>query len=119
VRVMGNIYNSTKNNTIASDVKIAKTFFTRSFGLLSRKSISDNEGLIIKPCNSIHTFFMKFPIDVLFVDRKNKIVAVYENVSKNRILPIHLNSNYVLELASGQISNKNIEKYDIIQINEQ
>jgi len=115
---MVNIYNSTKNNIIADDVKIAKTFFTRSLGLLPRESISQDEGLIIKPCNSIHTFFMKFPIDVLFVDRKNKIVALYENVSKNRILPIHLTSSYVVELASGQISNKNIEKCDIIQIDE-
>ena len=61
---------------------------------------------------------MKFSIDVLFVNRKNKIVALYEDVSKNRILPIHLSSHYVVELAAGQILNKNIEKYDIIQINE-
>lgn len=110
------VYNSSKNNLIADDVKIAQNFFTRSFGLLLRKSLSENEGLIIKPCCSIHTFFMKFNIDVLFVNKQNQIVALYENVKPRRILPIHLNSFYVIELASSSISAKNIEKGDLIDL---
>lgn len=116
---MVKVYNSTKNNTIADAAIVAKSFLTRSIGLLSRKFISENECLIIEPCFSIHTFFMRFPIDVLFVDRKNKIVAAYENVLPNRILPVHLSSQYVVELAAGQILKKNIEKCDIIQVDEQ
>ena len=108
------VYNSTKNNLIAGDVKLANNFVTRSLGLLPKSSISEDEGLTIKPCCSVHTFFMRFPIDVLFVDRQNRIVALYENVGRNRVLPIHLNSFLVIELAAGQISRKNIEKYDII-----
>lgn len=108
------VYNSSRNNLIADDVKVANNFSTRSVGLLSKKTISDNEGLIIKPCCSIHTFFMKFAIDVLFVNNKNEIVALYENVKPWRILPIHLSSFYVVELAAGQISNKNIKKADLI-----
>lgn len=114
-----NIYNSTQNNLISGDVKIAENFFTRSVGLLSRKSLSQDEGLIIRPCCSIHTFFMRFPIDVLFINKKNEIIALYENVKPYRILPIHPTSHYVVELCAGQISNKKIEKGDIIQINEQ
>lgn len=110
------VYNSSKNNLIADDVKAAQNFFTRSFGLLLRKSISESEGLIIKPCCSIHTFFMRFNIDVLFVNKQNQIVALYENVKPYRILPIHLNSYYVIELASGSISSKNIEKGNLINI---
>lgn len=110
------IYNSTQNNLIADDVKIAENFFTRSVGLLSRKSLAENEGLIIKPCCSIHTLFMRFPIDVLFVNRKNKIVGLYENVKPYRILPIHLTSHYVVELYAGQIALKNICLSDIIRI---
>lgn len=110
------VYNSSKNNLIADDVKIAQNFFTRSFGLLLRKSLADNEGLIIKPCCSIHTFFMRFNIDVLFVNKQNQIVALYENVKPWQILPIHLNSFYVIELLSGSISNKNIEKGNLIYL---
>lgn len=108
------IYNSTQNNLIADKVEVAKNFFTRSIGLLSRRVISSGESLIIKPCCSVHTFFMRFPIDVLFVNRKNEIVAMYEDIKPFRILPIHWNSLYVIELKSGQISEKNICLSDII-----
>ena len=113
-----NIYNSTKDSLVSDEVKVAQSFLTRTIGLLSRSNISENQSLIIKPCCSIHTFFMRFPIDVLFVDGKNRIIAAYENVLPNRILPVHLTSLYVVELAAGQITNKNIEKCDIIQMNE-
>lgn len=111
-----NIYNSTQNNLIAGDVKIAENFFTRSIGLLSRKSLSQDEGLIIRPCCSIHTLFMKFPIDVLFINKKNEVIALYENVKPWRILPIHPTSHYVVELCAGQISVKTICLSDIISI---
>lgn len=110
------VYNSSKNIIIADDVKVAKNLFTRSVGLLSRSYISSDEGLVIKPCCSIHTFFMKFTIDVLFVNKKNEIIAVYQSVVPNRILPIHLTSSYVIELSTGQILDKKIEIRDIIQL---
>lgn len=110
------VYNSTQNNLIAQDVKVAKSFFTRSIGLISRKSISEAEALIIKPCCSVHTFFMKFDIDVLFVNKKNEVIALYERVKPWKILPIHAGSHYVIELKSGQITNKNINKGDIITL---
>lgn len=110
------IYNSTQNNLIASDIKMAENFFNRSIGLLSRKSLSQDEGLIIRPCCSIHTFFMRFDIDVLFVNKKNKIIALYKNVKPWKILPIHITSNYVIELPAGKILSKNINKGDIITL---
>ena len=112
------IYNSTQKNLIADDVKVANTFIARTLGLITKKIIAESEVLVIKPCNSIHTFFMKFPIDVLFVDANDEIVALYENVKPWRILPIHFNSLYVVELKAGQISAKKIVKHDIIQIDE-
>ncbi len=112
------VYNSTQNNLIADDIKVADNFITRTFGLIPKESLNEGEGLLIKPCCSIHTFFMKFAIDVLFVNKKNEIVALYENVKPWRILPIHTASHYVIELSAGRISNKNIQKSDIIQIDE-
>ena len=110
------IYNSTQNNIIADEVKVAENFFTRSVGLLCRKSILPSEALIIKPCCSIHTIFMKFSIDVLFVNKKNEIVALHQNLKPWRILPIHLRSHYVIELAAGQIAVNNICLSDIINL---
>lgn len=110
------LYNSTQNNLIAGDVQVAENYFSRNIGLLSRKSISSNEGLVIKPCFSVHTFFMKFPIDILFVNKKNEIIALYENVKPWKILPIHFSSRYVVELAVGQIAVNNICLGDIINL---
>jgi uncharacterized membrane protein (UPF0127 family) len=118
VRKQVKLYNSTQNNLIAKNVKIAKSFITRSLGLIPRKDFFESEALIIKPCNSIHTFFMKFPIDVLFLDKTNKIIALYENVTPWQILPVHFNAHSVIELKAGQIKAKNIQKNDIIQVNE-
>lgn len=113
------IYNSTQNKLIADDAKMADNFITRSVGLLSRKSISSDEALVIKPCCSIHTFFMRFAIDVLFVEKNGEIAALYENVQPWRILPIHLKSYYVIELAALQISAKNISVGETIDIDFQ
>ncbi len=110
------VYNSTQNSLIADDVKIAKNFITRSIGLIPKKNLPHNEGLLIKPCCSIHTFFMKFDIDVLFVNKKNEVTALYESVKPYRILPIHPDSSYVIEFAAGSISKKNISKGDLITI---
>ncbi|MDD3436711.1 MAG: DUF192 domain-containing protein [Candidatus Gastranaerophilales bacterium] len=109
------IYNSTQNTLIAKDAKTAENFFTRTLGLIFKKIILPEEGLIIKPCCSVHTFFMQFAIDVIFVDKNNEIIAIYENVLPNRVLPIHFNSFYVIELLAGQISEKNIHAGDIIE----
>ena len=113
------IYNSSQNKLIAGNVKIAKNFFSRTLGLLNKKFLTDDEGLVIKPCCSVHTFFMRFEIDVLFVDKNNKIIALYEKVKPYKILPVHFKSFYVIELAEGSISRKGIKIGDIIVNSEE
>ncbi len=110
------VYNSTQNNIISEQAKMADNFFLRSIGLILEKHFSEGKGLIIKPCCSIHTFFMKFNIDILFINKNNEIIALYENVKPWRILPIHATSSYVIELPSKTISDKNICKNDLIKI---
>src|SRR5574344_1306230 len=110
------IYKSTQNELIAEEVKVANNIVTRTIGLLSRKFLNINEGLIILPCHSIHTWFMRFNIDVIFVNKKNKAIATYKNVKPFRILPIHITSRYVIELTSGVIDKERIQKGDEIRI---
>lgn len=111
------LYNSTQNSEICHDIKVAENFFSRTVGLISKKSLDEGEGLIINPCCSIHTFFMRFAIDVLFIGENNKIIALYENVKPWRILPIHPGSYYVVELPAYTISKKNIKKSDLLMVN--
>jgi uncharacterized membrane protein (UPF0127 family) len=97
------ILNKTKDCILANKVQTADTPVKRMVGLLGRKSLSQGEALIIKPCNSVHTFFMRFPIDVLFVDKNNLVVKTINNIVPFRISPISFRSKFVIELPVGTI----------------
>lgn len=61
-------------------VRIARTMFDRMRGLIGTKRLPSGEGLLIPRCNAIHTFFMSFAIDAMFLDRQNRIVKVVRNI---------------------------------------
>ena len=63
----------------------AKTFFQRARGLIGRKSLAADEGLLIPHCNCSHTLFMRFPIDATFFDRKGEIVKVVRGIKPWRL----------------------------------
>jgi uncharacterized membrane protein (UPF0127 family) len=65
--------------------KVARTFFERAKGLIGTKSLMPGEGLLILRCNSIHTFFMSFPIDAAFLDRNDNVVKVVRNIHPWRL----------------------------------
>ena len=65
--------------------KIARTFFERAKGLIGVKSLPPGEGLLILRCNSIHTFFMSFPIDAVFLDRNDNVVKAVRNIRPWRL----------------------------------
>ncbi len=62
-------------------VKVAKSFFSRFKGLMGgQKNLAKDQALVITKCNSIHTFFMKFDIDAVFVDEEYKVVEIIETL---------------------------------------
>ena len=81
-----------------------------------KKHISKDEALLIYPCNSIHMFFMRFSIDVLFVDKNNEIIYLLENFIPWKISRIIWKSYYVIELPCGTIKKTNTNIGDIIKI---
>ena len=72
--------NVTKGVALASELEIATSFAARSQGLLGRSGLKPDTGLLIDPCSSIHMWFMRFPIDVVFLDKKNRVVGLKRNV---------------------------------------
>jgi uncharacterized membrane protein (UPF0127 family) len=110
------VFNMSKNIIIGDKVSLADNFYSRLFGLIPRKSISTGEGLIIDPCNSIHMFFMRFPIDVLFVDKNNVVVYIVENIKPWRISKVVWNSKYVVELPVGTVKKASTTVGDKIKI---
>jgi uncharacterized protein len=79
----------------------AESMFGRMVGLLGRSSLPRGQGLLISPCNQIHTFFMKFTIDVVFLDSSDRVVKLCQNLKPWRLTPIVWKAKAVLELGQG------------------
>jgi uncharacterized protein len=80
---------------------VARNPFTRMRGLLGRRGLAQGEGLLLEPAGSIHTFFMRFPIDVVFLDREQCVVRVVPNLRPWRTAGVR-KARAVLELAAGE-----------------
>lgn len=100
------IINVDKDIEIASDVLMASGFFARLKGLMGKKELANNAGIIIKPCNSIHTFGMKIAIDVVFVDKDNRVIFIIENMQPKKTSPIIKGSKFVIELNAKMLKDK-------------
>jgi len=85
------------------DVAVATSPPARMRGLLGRSTLPAGHGLLIRPCKGIHTFFMKFPIDAVFLDRDNRVVALYRSLLPNRITRVYPAAASVLELPGGTL----------------
>jgi len=92
-----------ENTVLASRCKPAADFFSRFIGLMFRESLDDEEALLIVPCNSIHTFFMRFPIDLVFLDREWNVVTEKRNIAPGRIISPINGAWAVVELKGGRI----------------
>jgi len=97
------IINLTKNTTLAQEAVIAGSLLKRAIGLLGKRELPDGQALIIKPCKSVHTFFMRFSVDLLFVDRGERVVKILQRLPPFRLSSICLNADYVIELPAGKI----------------
>lgn len=79
----------------------AFTLRKRMRGLLGRNGLSHGTGMLLDPCGSVHTFCMKFPIDLVFLDSNYRVVAVHLNVGAGRIVFGGLKARRVIEYQSG------------------
>jgi uncharacterized membrane protein (UPF0127 family) len=109
------IWNETRRAMLARSAHVADSSRTRRRGLLDRDSLPPGEGLWIKPCEGIHTFFMKFPIDVVYMDKKMRVRKLRPHLGPWR-LSICLSAYSVLELPAGTISSSGTARGDVLQI---
>jgi len=82
---------------------VADSFCSRFMGLMGRDRPINGEGLIIRPCNSIHMFFMRFPIDAVFLDRGFRIVKLIRGLSPGKVVGTVPGAWQVLEVAAGSL----------------
>jgi uncharacterized protein len=94
------VRNSTRNVLIADQADMADSSEKRRTGLLKHERLNPGEGLWIVPCESVHTFFMKFPIDLVYLDKKHRVKKVRHAVPAWR-LSACLSAHSILELPAG------------------
>jgi uncharacterized protein len=90
-------------DSLATNFEVADNPFKRLFGLMGRKHLPQGHGLFLRPCSSIHTFFMRFPIDVVFIDRDNRVVKLCPAVKPWRFVLGGKGAHAVLELPAGAL----------------
>lgn len=95
-------------------VKRADTFWSRLVGLLNRSTLALDEGLLLDPCASIHTFGMRFSIDVIFLDRAGRVTGYADDVRANRVRLAPRGTCQVLEIAVGNRSRTGIHLDDYL-----
>ncbi len=100
---------------IVEDVKIAESMVERGIGLMFKKEMNGFSGLLIDPCKSIHTFFMKYPIDVIFLSNKWEIVKINRNMKPWRMSTFSFRTTKVLELKGGELS-LDIKEGDVLEV---
>jgi uncharacterized membrane protein (UPF0127 family) len=117
-----------KNNAILADsCRVASSFWARFVGLMGRPSLNAGEGVWLSPCNNIHMWFMRFPIDVVFVtesttskdsNRRWTVTRVVANVKPWRVLPLaDFRASDTLELCVGTAEKCAVQEGDDLCIN--
>lgn len=114
--MMAVLINKTTNETLIPQLEIARSFRARGKGLLGRKFMPSDAALWIHQCNSIHTFFMRFSIDCIFVDKNLKVRAIYENVRPWRLIFPVWRAHSVFELSAGSLKNMKVKVEDQLYV---
>ena len=99
----------TRQQILLKDLDVARTFISRLVGLLGRKNLGADQGLWIHDCNSIHTFFMRFPIDCVFIDDEEIVCSIKENVKPFGLVWPQWTATSVIELTAGRAKQLQIE----------
>lgn len=95
------VRNVSRNLILGRSIQRADTFRLRLLGLMFRPSLAAGEGLWIEPCKSVHTHFMRFPLDLLFIDRQLNVVHVIPGLAPWKLSPVVRSAVAVLELPAG------------------
>jgi hypothetical protein len=114
----GYAFNRTRQAFVASNLRVAKTYWSRLRGLMGTDSshFGFGQGLWIVPCRGIHTLAMNFPIDVLYLDSSQVVVHIEENVVPWRLAPVRLDATSVVELPARTVWTTGTMIGDVLEI---
>ena len=106
------VINLTRGSEVAAHVRRADGAWSRVVGLLGRRSLAEDEGLFLTPCTSIHTLFMRFPIDILYLNREHAVVKAVKHLRPFRASACLRGAHSILELPTGAIKTSGTQVGD-------
>ncbi|MDN5293980.1 MAG: uncharacterized protein PWQ91_1624 [Eubacteriales bacterium] len=112
----GKILSGKNNRVLVEELWVADTFFRRLQGLIGKDFLFPGQGLLLIPCNMVHTFFMKFPLDVVYLDSSYRVMKVIHRLSPHRLGPLVRGAKAVLEVAAGWAETVGIKEGDLLRV---
>ncbi len=106
--------NASRGETLAWDAAVAETVRERVRGLVGRHRLKPGEALILPRCRQVHSFGMRFPIDVVFIDGKGRVAMTRPGFEPRRISSVAWRARCAIELAAGTLYETGTVKGDII-----
>ena len=100
---MSRLIDASDRRVVIEKLEIAKTFWSRFVGLQFRRELAKHSGLLLSPCSSIHTCFMRFPIDVLMLNEDGLVIGVRRNVRPWRVVFCAKGTTQIVETAAGAV----------------
>lgn len=110
------LFNITRQVILLEEVIVAGNFYSRFIGLLGCRELPPGRGLLLKPCNSVHTLGMRFSIDVAFIDDRGILCLLIHEMPPCRISPIVRRASCVIEAPAGTFRRTPTRPGDILQI---
>lgn len=112
------LINQNRSTILSTKVHIAKNFNARLKGLMFSKPLTSDHCLWISQCKSVHSCFMKFTLDILFVDKKLKVVKIIKALKPWRLTPLYIKADSVFEFNSGKLNNIKVGDQLLLQKTE-
>ena len=97
---------TSNGEVLCHKMMVASNILDRMKGLMFSAELPDCDGFLISPCNSIHTFFMRYPLDIIFLDKNFKVIKVLYGLNPWRMSWIYFRSYQVLEMKAGTLKAK-------------
>ena len=111
------VRNATRNVDLGHSIRLASSLVDRARGLLGTPALAPGEGLWLSPCSSIHTFFMRYPIDIVFLDADHRVLA-QQTLIPWRVSRWIAKSRGVLELAAGTLERTGTQQGDRLEVKD-
>lgn len=101
---------------LAERVEWADSFGSRFLGLMGRADLPAGDALVLEPCQSVHMLFMRFGLDVAFLEGDGTVVAIYRDLRPWRISGFHAGARYAVELPVGTLAEGRVEVGDVLEL---